>query len=170
MNMSEQRQAVFIVDDDASVRKSLLRLFRSAGLHAESFASAHDFLNREHFDGNKCLVLDIRMPEVNGIDLFQKLSRAEYNLQVVFLTGHGDISTGVQMMKEGAIDFLTKPVDDEQILNAVRTALAKDANEREQYFSVYKIRQQLRKPGFRRRRRLARRVSCSPDECVSGVL
>ena len=82
--MSEQRQAVFIVDDDASVRKSLLRLFRSAGLHAESFASAHDFLNREHFDGNKCLVLDIRMPEVNGIDLFQKLSRAEYNLQVVF--------------------------------------------------------------------------------------
>lgn len=142
--MSEQRQTVFIVDDDASVRKSLSRLLRSAGLHVETFASAHDFLSREHFDGNGCLILDIKMPGLSGVDLFKELGKADYSMPVVFITGHGDIPTGVHAMKEGAIDFLTKPVDDEQIFTAVRAALARDAVERDNYVNATHIRQRLR--------------------------
>ena len=143
--MSEQRQIVFIVDDDDSVRKSLARLLRSTGLHVETFTSANDFLSREHFDGNGCLVLDIKMPGLNGMDLFKELCKADYSMPVVFVTGHGDIHTGVQAIKEGAVDFLTKPVDDEQMLNAVLAALARDVLEHEKHVDKVKIWQLLRK-------------------------
>ena len=143
--MIEQRQTVFIVDDDDSVRKSLSRLLRSTGLHVETFASANDFLSREHFDGNGCLVLDIKMPGLNGMDLFKELCKADYSMPVVFVTGHGDIHTGVQAIKEGAVDFLTKPVDDEQMLNAVLAALARDVLEHEKHVDKVKIWQLLRK-------------------------
>ena len=142
--MIDENSVVFLVDDDNAIRRSFSRLLRSNGLHVESFASAQDFLNREHFDGNGCLVLDIKMPELSGTDLFKELQKADYSMPVVFVTGHGDIPTGVQAMKEGAMDFLTKPVDEEQLLNAVRSALARDAVESEKYVEVTHIRQRLR--------------------------
>ena len=142
--MTEQRPTVFLVDDDASVRKSLSRLLRSADLQVETFASAHDFLTREHSEGNGCLVLDIRMPGLSGTDLFNELRKADYSMPVVFLTGHGDIPTGVQAIKEGAADFLTKPVDEEELLNAVRAALARDVVEHEKHVDATLIRQRLR--------------------------
>ena len=141
--MTEQRPTVFLVDDDASVRKSLSRLLRSADLQVETFASAHDFLTREQFGGNGCLVLDIRMPGISGTDLFNELRKADYSMPVVFLTGHGDIPTGVQAIKEGAADFLTKPVDEEELLNAVRVALARDVVEHEKHVDATLIRQRL---------------------------
>ncbi len=142
--MMAENPVVFLVDDDASIRKSFSRLLRSNGLHVESFASAQDFLNREPFDGNGCLVLDIRMPGLSGTDLFKELRKAEYSLPVVFVTGHGDIPTGVQAMKEGAVDFLTKPIDEEELLNAVREAVARDTVEHEKYVDATHIRQRLR--------------------------
>ncbi len=142
--MMEQQPTVFLVDDDVSVRKSLSRLFRLAGVRVEAFASASDFLAREHFDGNGCLVLDIRMPGLSGTDLFMKLRRNDYSMPVVFLTGHGDIDAGVRAMKNGAFDFLTKPVDNEKLLAAVRAALAEDATEREKYVDVIHIQKRLK--------------------------
>ena len=143
--MREHRPTVFLVDDDASVRKSLARLLRSTDLHVETFVSAHDFLNREPFDGNGCLVLDIKMPGLSGTDLFKELGKGEdYSMPVVFITGHGDIPTGVQAIKEGAVDFLTKPAEDKHILKAVRAALEKDAIEREKHVNLTHIRQRLR--------------------------
>ncbi len=141
--MNEQTPNVFLVDDDASVRKGLSRLLRSAGLHVETFDSAQDFMNREPFDGNVCLVLDIRMPGLSGTDLFKQLCKADYSLPVVFITGHGDIPTGVQAMKEGAVDFLTKPVDDEKFLSAVQAALTRGSVEREKHTNATHARQLL---------------------------
>jgi len=142
--MSEQNPNVFLVDDDASVRKGLSRLLRSAGLLVETFVSAQDFMNREPFDGNVCLILDIRMPGLSGTDLFNQLCKADDSPPVVFITGHGDIPTGVRAMKEGAVDFLTKPVDDEKLLSAVRDALARGAVEREKHINANHTRQLVR--------------------------
>jgi len=141
--MTEHRSTVFLVDDDASVRKGLSRLLRSAGLHVETFASAHDFLNHGPFEGNGCLVLDIRMPGLSGTDLFKELRKTDYSLPVVFVTGHGDIPTGVQAIKEGAVDFLTKPIDEEELLTAVRAALARDVVEHEKHVDETHVRQRL---------------------------
>ena len=142
--MREQNPNVFLVDDDASVRKGLSRLLRSAGFHVEAFASAQEFMDREPFDGNVCLVLDIRMPGYSGTELFKQLCKADDSFPVVFITGHGDIPTGVQAIKEGAVDFLTKPVDDEKLLSAVQDALARGAVERERHIGATHTRQLLR--------------------------
>ena len=117
---------VFVVDDDASILKSLSRLLRSAGYMAETFASAEEFLGREHFNGIGCLLLDVRMPGLSGMDLQDELSRADYSMPIIFITGHGNIPMSVQAMKKGAVDFLTKPFDDEQLLEAVKKAIEKD--------------------------------------------
>jgi two-component system, LuxR family, response regulator FixJ len=108
---------VFVVDDDEAIRRSLSRLFRSTGMPAETFPSARSYLERAQHNGPSCLVLDLRMPEIDGLELQQTLARRE--VQIVFLTGHGDIPTCADAMKAGAIDFLTKPVDDEELLGAV---------------------------------------------------
>jgi len=141
--MSRQAPTVFLVDDDASIRKSLSRLFRSAGLQVEAFASANEFLGRDQFDGNGCIVLDIKMPGLSGTNLYEQLRKMDYCMPVVFITGHGDISTGVRAVKDGAVDFLTKPVDDTQLLGAVMSALAKDVAERENHAERTDIRQRL---------------------------
>ena len=115
---------VFVVDDDESFRLGLGRLLRSAGLHSELFSSADDFLQRASFSDVGCLLLDVRMKGLTGMDLQMRLEAAGAEFPIVFLTGHGDLPMGVQAMKRGAVDFLTKPVDDEILLEAVRRALA----------------------------------------------
>ncbi|MDR3405002.1 MAG: response regulator [Chthoniobacter sp.] len=112
---------VCIVDDDESIRRSLGRLFRSARLAAETFASGKELLARSAHDGPSCLVLDVRMPGLDGLELQQALAGRE--AQIVFLTGHGDVPKCAEAMKAGAVDFLTKPVDDEELLAAVDRAL-----------------------------------------------
>lgn len=113
---------MFVVDDDVSVRESLELLIRSAGWHAETFASAEDFLARSHIDGPSCLVLDVSLPNLNGLDL-QKRIVDRAGVPIIFITGYGDVPTSVQAMKAGAVEFLTKPFSDEVLLTAIRLAI-----------------------------------------------
>lgn len=119
---------VCIVDDDESIRRSLARLFRSVRLAAETFASGKELLDRTAHDGPSCLVLDVRMPCLDGLELQQALIDRE--AQIVFLTGHGSVPMCAEAMKAGAVDFLTKPVDDEELLAAVTRALARSVEAR----------------------------------------
>ena len=127
--MKEPAPVVFIVDDDPSVRKSLARLIKSAGYAVEAFASAQEFQAREPSVGPCCVVLDVRMPDVTGLDLQRTLAGAMHRIPIVFITGHGDISMSVTAMKAGAVDFLTKPFDGKDLLGAVQRAVAKDARD-----------------------------------------
>ncbi len=117
---------VFIVDDDASVRKSLERLIRSARLRVETFASANAFLEREVCEEPCCLVLDVQMPGLNGLELQRVLAEQRRTIPIVFMTEHGDIPMGIQTMKNGAVDFLPKPFEARDLLTAVRLAIEKD--------------------------------------------
>lgn len=120
---------VFLVDDDASVRKALTRLIRSAGYDVQAFASARKFLDNARNEDAACLVLDIRMPGLSGIDLQRELQTANAILPIIFITGHGDVPTSVKAMKAGAVDFLPKPVKDNDLLKAIEQALARAARE-----------------------------------------
>ena len=121
--MSGATELVCVVDDDQSVRRGLGRLLKSAGYAAETFSSAEDYLAREIFEGPICLVLDVRMPGLKGPALQEALEKRGACEQIVFLTGHGDVRTAARAMKRGAVDFLTKPFDDEELILAVKRAL-----------------------------------------------
>ncbi|MFZ3377898.1 MAG: response regulator [Chthoniobacterales bacterium] len=121
--MSKANKLVCVVDDDQSVRRSLGRLLKSAGYAAESFSSAEGYLAREIFEGSICLVLDVHMPGLKGPGLQEALEKRGACEQIVFLTGHGDVPTATRAMKNGAVDFLTKPFDDEELILAVKRAL-----------------------------------------------
>ena len=118
-------ELVCIVDDDQSVRRALRRLLKSAGFTAEIFVSAEEYLAREAFEGPICLVLDVRIPGLNGLDLQHALEARGACEQIVFITGHGDVPTCTKAMKKGAIDFLTKPFDDTELIEAVERSLAR---------------------------------------------
>lgn len=124
--MTEPDAAIFVVDDDPSVRRGLERLLRSAGHRVESFASAREFLARPEHDGPRCLVLDVRMPGQSGLDLHDRLVASGRDIPVIFITGHADISMAVRAMKAGAVDFLPKPFDDSELLDAASQALERD--------------------------------------------
>jgi len=131
--MTETGPTVFVVDDDPSVLRSLDRLLRSAGYAVEAYASPRAFLERVQrapLDGAGCVVLDLRMPDLGGIELQEELAQYGCLLPIVFLTGHGDVSSSVRAMKAGAVDFLTKPCDDTDLIAAVERALARDAEAR----------------------------------------
>jgi FixJ family two-component response regulator len=124
--MKEQDPIVFVIDDDRMIRDGLQSLIRSVGLRVETFASAQDFLGAKHPDVPACLVLDVRMPGLSGLDLQLKLRDDGIPIPVIFITGHGDIPMSVRAMKEGAHEFLTKPVRGQDLLDAVQKALASD--------------------------------------------
>lgn len=124
--MSEAPAKVFVVDDDPSIRKALVRLFRSTGIEAEAFGSAADFLARDPAEVPSCLVLDVQMPGLTGPDLQRRLKDAGNPIPVVFLTAHGDVPMAAHAMKVGAVDVLTKPVDEADLLRAVHDAIARD--------------------------------------------
>src|SRR5438132_5269836 len=134
--MAEGKAIVFVVDDDASVREGLGSLIRSAGLEVETFASAQEFLARSRADVPSCLVLDVRLPGLSGLDLQHELAKADVQIPIVFLTGHGDIPTSVRAIKAGALEFLTKPFNDEDLLNAIQQGIARDHRARHQRETV----------------------------------
>jgi FixJ family two-component response regulator len=134
---------VFVVDDDASVRGALARLLHSAGYQTETFASAEGFLAQSRFDAPGCILLDVRMPGLNGLELQQALAAANRQLPIVFITGHGDVPMSVRAMKAGAEDFLPKPFDDEELLKAVARALNKSQREQNERTEVAEIRRRL---------------------------
>jgi len=129
--VTPEHSTVLVVDDDASVREALSDLFQSVGLTVEVYASAQEFLKNERPEGPGCLVLDVRLPGKSGLDFQQELSAANINLPIVFLTGHGDIPMSVRAMKAGAVEFLTKPFREQDLLDAVQTALERDRVNRE---------------------------------------
>ncbi|MGA2353763.1 MAG: response regulator transcription factor [Terriglobales bacterium] len=122
--MKEQDPVVFVIDDDKMVRDGLQSLIRSVGLQVETFASAQDFLAAKRPDAPACLILDVRMPGLSGLDLQLKLNEAEIYIPIIFITGHGDIPMSVRAMKEGAHEFLTKPWRSQDLLDAIQKAIA----------------------------------------------
>ncbi len=124
--MNKIAPLIYVVDDDASVREALGSLIRSAGLEVETFASAQEFLACSRADVPSCLVLDVQLPGLSGLDLQHELAKADVQIPIIFLTGHGDIPTSVRAIKAGALEFLTKPFNDEDLLNAIQQGIARD--------------------------------------------
>jgi len=124
--MTERDAIVFVVDDDPSIRDALQSLIRSVGLRVQTFGSAQEFLDRQLPDAPACLVLDVRLPGLSGLDLQRDLAEAGIQLPIVFITGHGDIPMSVQAMKAGAVEFLTKPFHSQVLLDAIQQAIARD--------------------------------------------
>jgi FixJ family two-component response regulator len=129
--MQENASTVLVIEDDVALRDSLGRLLRSVGLHALLFGSVSEFLKCHPIDGPACLVLDVRLPGQSGLNFQRELAAANREIPIVFITGYGDIRMSVQAMKDGAIEFLTKPFRDEELLEAVRLGLARDRARRE---------------------------------------
>ena len=134
---------VFVIDDDASVRSSLKFLLSTVGLQTETFDSADSFLHKKRPDVPSCVVLDVRLPGVSGIDFQRELTARNISIPIVFLTGHGDIPMSVRAMKAGAVEFLTKPFRDQDLLDAVRVALDRDRTRREQETGLADIRRRF---------------------------
>jgi FixJ family two-component response regulator len=136
----EAEPVVFVIDDDRMIREGMQSLIRSVGLRVETFASARDFLMAKRQEAPACLVLDVRMPGLSGLDLQLKLSEANIQIPIIFITGHGDIPMTVRAMKEGAYEFLTKPVRGQDLLDAVQKAIASDCELRQDRQELREIR------------------------------
>src|SRR5262245_20877184 len=128
--MSDSQPVVFLVDDDPSVRKSVSRLIQSAGYAVESFSNPQEYLNRKPFQGNGCVVLDVKMPSMSGLELQEMLLKSGASLPIIFITGFGDVPSSVRALKKGAVDFLQKPFREEELLEAIQEALQKDAEQK----------------------------------------
>ena len=129
---AKETPVVFVVDDDDSIRRSIQGLLKSAGLRSESFGSAQEFLARGAAEGPSCLVLDVQLPGLNGIDFQQQLADAGVQTPIIFITAHGDIPMTVKAMKSGAVEFLTKPFQNQELLNAIQQALERDRTRRQE--------------------------------------
>ena len=138
--MKPPNSVVYVVDDDISVREALASLIGSVSLNVECFASPQDFLRRRNRDGPSCLVLDVRMPGVSGLDLQRELARTAQQIPIIFISGHGDIPMAVEAMKAGAIEFLAKPFRDDDLLDAIRQALERDQAARGRRAELARIR------------------------------
>jgi FixJ family two-component response regulator len=141
--MPDANSTVLVIDDDPGLRASVGRLLRSLGLDAQLFESISDFLKSDPPDGPTCLVLDVRLPGQSGLDLQRELSAANRELPIVFITGHGDIPMSVQAMKGGAIEFLTKPFRDQELLDAIQLGLSRDRVRRENEKALAALRERF---------------------------
>jgi FixJ family two-component response regulator len=131
---------VFVIDDDASIRAAIQGLLKSVGLRSETFGTGHEFLRSKRPDTPSCLILDVRLPGMNGLDFQRQLADAGIHIPVIFITGHGDIPMTVKAMKSGAVEFLTKPFRDQDLLDAIHHALDRDRASRQQQSDVAELR------------------------------
>ena len=161
---------VFVIDDDPSVRSSLKFLLSTVGLQVESFDSADSFLHKKPPDAPSCLVLDVRMPGLSGLDFQNELARRHIHIPVVFLTGHGDIPMSVRAMKAGAVEFLTKPFRDQDLLDAVRVALERDRARREREKEVVDLQQRYDSLTSREQQVISMLVSGMLNKQIAGQL
>lgn len=161
---------VFVVDDDVSIREALEWLIRLEGWKVETFASAQEFLARARVTGLSCLVLDLSLPDLSGLDLQERLSKLERDLPIVFITGHGDIPSSVKAMRAGAVEFLTKPFDDEDLLNAVRQAIDRHRTARQEEAAHRELRDRYESLTPRERQVMALVVSGLLNKQVAGEL
>lgn len=139
--MSPENPTVYVVDDDISVREALKNLLRSVGLKVETFESADKFLSSKPATAPGCLILDVRLPGLSGLDLQRQLAEASHEIPIVFITGHGDIPMSVRAIKSGAVEFLTKPFRDQDLLDAVRQAVERDREARRRETEVAGLRE-----------------------------
>jgi FixJ family two-component response regulator len=160
--VTEPDAIVFVVDDDVSVRESLESLVRSAGYRVETFATARDFLASRRPDVPSCLVLDVRLPGLSGLDLQARMAEANRELPIVFITGHGDVPTSVRAMKAGAIEFLMKPFPDRDLLDAIKQAIERDQSARQHQAQIEAL--------FNRYQTLTPRERQVMEMVVSGLL
>ena len=132
---------VFIIDDDRGMRHAIQDLVESVGLHAEAFATGQEFLRKEHAVGPSCLVLDVRLPEMSGLDFQRQLAETGAQIPIIFITAHGDIPMSVRALKSGAVEFLTKPFRDQDLLDAIQEALQRDTATRERLNEIHELKQ-----------------------------
>jgi FixJ family two-component response regulator len=168
--MIDPHSIVFVVDDDDSLRDALKRLIRSVGRHVELFASAEEFLQRKRLDAPACLILDIRLGGISGLDFQRKLAEANIPIPIIFITGHGDIARSVRAMKAGAVEFLTKPFRDQDLLDAIQVGLERDRAQRQRASEIAILRARFEGLRPREREVLSRIVSGLPNKQVAAEI
>ena len=168
--MTDPDPIVFVVDDDLSVRRSTERLIRSAGLKVQTFPSAKEFLKHPRIEGPACLVLDVRMPGLSGMDLQRELTQAGIRVPIIFITGHGDIPMSVRAMKAGAVEFLTKPFRSRSLLDAVRAAIERDRSAHKERSETGELRQRYEQLTPREREVMALVATGLLNKQVAGEL
>jgi|SRR5271166_327145 len=165
-----EKPTVFVVDDDAHVRAAIQGLLKSAGLSSQSFETAEDFLRAKQMDGPSCLILDVSLPGMNGLDFQEQMSKAGLRIPIVFITAHGDIPMTVRAMKSGAVEFLTKPFDDVALLNAIQQALDRDRIIRQQDKELVSVRKRHEMLTPRERQVMSLVVSGMLNKQIAGEL
>ena len=168
--MTEIDAIVFVIDDDAPIRESLRNLIRSVGLRVEAFASAQEFLRAKRPDIPGCLVLDVRLKGLSGLDLQKRMAEADIEIPIIFITGHGDIPMTVQAMKAGAVEFLTKPFRDQQLLDAIHQALERDRKHREEHAKIDELHSRYQSLTPREREVMALVVAGLLNKQIAGEL
>jgi FixJ family two-component response regulator len=167
---SEERPVVFIIDDDESLRDALKKLFLMVGLRAETFATATDFLKFKLPDVPACLVLDVRLPGISGLDFQAELAKANIKIPIIFMTGHGDIPMTVRAMKAGAVEFLSKPFRDQDMLDAVQLALEQNRTERQAEQAKAQLRANFESLSSREREVMALATAGLMNKQIAGQL
>jgi len=167
---TQDMPTVFIVDDDRDVRESLQELLESVGLPSKSFGTAQEFLSSAHSDGPSCLILDVRLPGISGLDLQHELKRGKVSIPIIFLTAHADVPMSVRAMKSGAVEFLTKPYRHQDLLDAVQRSLTRDRIVREKQRDTAELRQRYNTLSVREREVMSLVVSGMLNKQIAAEL
>ena len=166
--MSEEPPVVFVIDDDASVRDAIADLLQSIGIEVETFRSAQEFLQRKRPDAPGCIVLDVRLPGPSGLEFQRTLDKSNVHLPIVFISGHGDIPMSVRAMKSGAIEFLTKPLREQELLDAIQTGIERDRARRQQAKAIAELQGRFDSLTPREREVLALVVTGRPNKQIAA--
>ena len=167
---SSDQPTVLVIDDDSRMRAAMQRLLKTVGLHSESFATPKDFLQHKLPDGPSCLVLDVRLPGMSGLDLQSKLNEAGVEIPIIFITGHGDIPMTVKAMKSGAVEFLTKPFRDQDLIDAIQLALKRNVETRQEQNEIAQLKERYAKLTAREREVMRLLVSGMLTKQIASTL
>jgi FixJ family two-component response regulator len=167
---SSDQPTVLIIDDDSRMREAMQRLLKTVGLHSESFATPQDFLRHKLPDGPSCLVLDVRLPGMSGLDVQSKLNEAGVQIPIIFITGHGDIPMTVKAMKSGAVEFLTKPFRDQDLIDAIQLALKKNVETRQEQNETAQLQERYAKLTAREREVMRLMISGMISKQIASTL
>ena len=167
---SSDQPTVFIIDDDSRMREAMQRLLKTVGLHFESFATPQDFLGHKLPDGPCCLVLDVRLPGMSGLDVQSKLNEEGVQIPIIFITGHGDIPMTVKAMKSGAVEFLTKPFRDQDLIDAIQQALKRNVETRQEQNETARLQERYAKLTAREREVMRLMISGMISKQIASTL